>query len=207
MPCTKKLVLFDLDGVLLNSRANMEFAWGQVREKLAVETPFERYFALIGRPFADIMDLLGLGARAAEIETVFRVSSMEGIDLAAFYPAATDVLAALAGRGVKLGVVTSKDRLRTSAILAKLPVEFTTVQTPDKRFRGKPAPDHLLLAMAEAQADPAETIYVGDMDADYEAACRAGVDYLHASWGYGANPDGRARAVADLPDLLRTLRA
>lgn len=207
MSTTKRLVLFDLDGVLLNSRPNMEFAWGRVRERLGVTVSFEDYFALIGRPFGDIMTLLGLTERTPEIEKLFRVSSMDGIDLVNFYPGAEETLLCLQERGFKFGVVTSKDRLRTSAILAKLPVEFTTVQTPEHRFRGKPSPDHLLLAMAEAQTDPADTIYVGDMDADYEAAIRANVDYLHADWGYGSNPGGRAKTIADITQILEIVGA
>jgi phosphoglycolate phosphatase-like HAD superfamily hydrolase len=184
----KSLVLFDLDGVILDSKANMELAWKAVQEQLHIAVPFEPYFALIGRSFPDIIARLGLSERVADIERVFRIASASRLDLATFYPGVVPSLVKIQRSGVKLGLVTSKDRLRSNAILARLPVEFTSVQTPDPRYRGKPAPDHLMAAMAEAQADPAETVYVGDMDADYEAATRARVDYIHAFWGYGKPP-------------------
>lgn len=199
----KKLAIFDLDGVLLNSRANMEVAWQAVRSGLGVTTPFDDYFALIGRPFKDIMALLNLSAVAAEAERIFRMTSMEGIKLASFYNGVVPTLETLSARGWSLAVVTSKDKLRTGAILATLPVEFASIQTPEPRFRGKPAPDHLLLAMAEAKHDPAESFYVGDMDADYEAARRAGIDYVHASWGYGIRPNDQCLALDQFTDLLK----
>ncbi len=181
----KSLILFDLDGVIVDSRSNMEHAWAEVQNQLNVTVDFPSYFALIGRPFADIIAELGLSHQLKEIEQVFRITSATHLDLATFYPSAVATLVKLHQDGIKLGIVTSKDRLRSSAILARLPVEFVTIQTPDPRYRGKPAPDHLLVAMAEVHVDPAETVYIGDMDADYEAASRARIDYVHAAWGYG----------------------
>ena len=82
------MVLFDLDGVLLDSRDNMERSWKQVRERLGVTVEFDKYFAEIGRPFGVIMQRLGLGDRAEEIEEVFRMASMENLRVARFYPGA-----------------------------------------------------------------------------------------------------------------------
>lgn len=204
---TKSLILFDLDGVIIDSRANMEAAWRAVRDATGTSVPFEDYFALIGRAFHDIMSRLGIEAEMAQqAETVFRTASMQNLSLIDFFPGAADALEALAASGKKLGVVTSKDKLRTNAILALLPVDFVTVQTPNQRLRSKPAPDHLMSAMALAQTDPADSLYLGDMDSDYEAAQRAGVDYLHASWGYGARPAPEVpalRAFSELPAFLK----
>jgi len=183
-----QLLILDLDGVLVDSRANMETAWNTVRSELGVTTSFDDYFSLIGRPFADILTLLGLSGRHREIETVFRLTSSRNLNLARFYPDVESTLLALRDRGVRFGVVTSKDALRTGAILARLPVEFQSVHTPNGIYRGKPAPDHLLAALAETNTDPAQAVYVGDMEPDAEAATRAGLAYVHAAWGYGTVP-------------------
>jgi HAD superfamily hydrolase (TIGR01549 family) len=179
----------------------MARSWSDVRAKLGIAVPFEAYFRHIGRPFADIMTALGLAEHAAEIEAVYRVASMEHIDAARFYPGTADAVARLHAAKTKLGVVTSKDELRTSAILAMLPIVFDVVMTPNDRSRGKPAPDHLLAAMAHAGVDPADTIYVGDMDADFEAARRAQIDYAHAAWGYGETPRGCNAVLREIADL------
>jgi HAD superfamily hydrolase (TIGR01549 family) len=201
----KRLVLFDLDGVLLDSRENMRLSWAAVCDELGIGVPFARYFAEIGLPFREIMARLALSDAAEEIETVYRVASMKNLAAVAFFPGTEEALRELVAAGIKLGVVTSKDERRTNAILAMLPVDFETVRTPNGHLRGKPAPDHLLMAMAETGVDPAETIYVGDMIADYEAARRAGIDYAHAAWGYGPRPDGCAIVLDDMAHTARRL--
>ena len=201
----KSLVLFDLDGVLLNSRHNMERAWRAVQGEMGVTMPFESYFAEIGRPFADIMARLGLAERAAGIEAIYKRTSEASLRETPFYDGVDTMLETLSRSGMKLGIVTSKDRDRTGLILSRLTAAFHTVQTPNGTNRGKPAPDHLLMAMAECNVDPAESIYVGDMDSDAEAAFRAGIDYAHARWGYGGLPEQFTVAVSDCRELTAYL--
>jgi HAD superfamily hydrolase (TIGR01509 family) len=198
----KRLVLFDLDGVLLNSKENMRRSWRRVSEQLGVTVGFEKYFGEIGKPFPVIMDRLGLAENAAAIEAVFRMASMENLDALGFYPNVPETLQKLKATNLKIGIVTSKDRLRTSAILAMLPLTFDCVQAPDDGLRGKPAPDQLLMAMALASTDPIETLYVGDMSADHEAALRAGIDYAHAAWGYGQPPTDGSWIISEITELL-----
>lgn len=181
----KRLVLFDLDGVLLHSHENMRQAWEVVLAKTDVDRPFEDYFAQIGRPFKDIMHRLGVHSDVERIEKVYMTASFEFLANATFFPGVREALAEIRDLGVKMGVVTSKDAPRTKAVLAQLGISFASVQSPNERFRGKPAPDHLLVAMAEAGEDPADTLFVGDMETDWQAARRAGIDYVHAGWGYG----------------------
>ena len=181
----KRLVLFDLDGVLLHSHENMRQAWEVVLAKTDVDRPFEDYFAQIGRPFKDIMHRLGVSSDVERIEKVYMTASFEFLANATFFPGVREALAEIRDLGVKMGVVTSKDAPRTKAVLAQLDISFASVQSPNGRFRGKPAPDHLLVAMAAAGEDPADTLFVGDMETDWQAACRAGIDYVHAGWGYG----------------------
>lgn len=201
----KRLVLFDLDGVLLHSHDNMRKAWEVVLRETDVNLPFEAYFALIGRPFKDIMARLGVTSNVAAIEKIYMTASFDFLSQATFFPGVREALAELGKMGLKLGVVTSKDAPRTRAVLSQLDVAFATVQSPNDRFRGKPAPDHLLIAMAEACEDPADTLYVGDMDTDWQAACRAGIDYVHAAWGYGEPLDSvpSLATISELPDFLQ----
>lgn len=181
----KRLVLFDLDGVLLHSQENMRQAWDVVLGKTSVNRPFEDYFALIGRPFKDIMTCLGVTGDLARIEKIYMTASFDFLSQATFFPGVRETLAEIRDMGVKIGVVTSKDAPRTKAVLAQLDIRFASVQSPNDKFRGKPAPDHVLVAMAEAGEDPRDTLFVGDMETDWQCACRAGIDYAHAGWGYG----------------------
>jgi phosphoglycolate phosphatase len=203
----KKLILFDVDGVILDSRLNMQYAWEEVQTRLGVVVSFESYFNEIGRPFENIMSRLGLKRVAKEAEQIFRITSMEHLHLAQFYDHVPETLVTLQSAGYKLGVVTSKDTLRTNAVLALLPINFATIQTPNENYRGKPAPDHLLLALAETNTDPADAIYIGDSDSDYYAAQRSCIDYIHAEWGYGKVPRSDLNSLTSFKDLPNYLRA
>ncbi|MBO0904152.1 HAD family hydrolase [Jiella sonneratiae] len=203
VPRRKSLVLFDLDGVIVDSRSNMEAAWAAVRRDLGVGVPFSAYFAEIGRPFQDIMARLGLAHQGRRIEAAYRRASSLLIAESPIFDGVEAMLATAAASGVKLGIVTSKDSARTQLVLDRLDVSFMVVMTPEDRLRGKPAPDHLLYAMATCNIDPVETIFVGDMESDAEAARRAGIDYAHAEWGYGERP-AQCAFVAETPAMLTT---
>ncbi|WP_157944713.1 HAD family hydrolase [Mangrovicella endophytica] len=203
----KRLVLLDLDGVIIDSRHNMELAWTGVQRELGISIPFSRYFAEIGRPFADIMARIGLADQAGQVEATYRRVSSQQISDAPLFDGIEAFLRNAARTGVKLGIVTSKDGARTQLVLDRIPVSFAVVMTPGGGLRGKPAPDPLLYAMAQTNTDPAETIFVGDMDSDAEAARRAGLDYVHVEWGYGGMPEYRTASVATPADLTSLLFA
>ncbi|MBI1810519.1 MAG: HAD family hydrolase, partial [Nitrospirae bacterium] len=181
-----KLVLFDLDGVIINSKRNMELSWFAVQTVFELNVPYENYLKLIGRPFNDIMAELDLSALADRIKRVYDVSSSCRIDLIDFYDNSPEVIKKIKEKGLRIGIVTSKDETRTLEILKKLDILFDVVECSDGKSRGKPNPDPLFRAMLKCQRDPSETVYVGDMDVDMECAKRAGIDYIHADWGYGA---------------------
>ena len=56
----KKLIIFDLDGVLIDSRNNMRSAWQYVRRQNNLITPFEDYFKYVGLPFKEILKKINL---------------------------------------------------------------------------------------------------------------------------------------------------
>lgn len=200
----RRVLLLDLDGVLVDTRPIMRVAWQAVQEQYRVGRPFEDYEQHLGRPFTDIMAQLELGDVAAIHET-YAEASRAAAHLARPFSGIPESLHAFVAEGWLLGVVTSKPLNRAAPILAQLGCPFTTVQTPDGRTRGKPAPDPLLLALLALSADPGWATYVGDTPVDGEAASRAGMNYIHAAWGYGAPAESKplvAHAPGDLFPLL-----
>ena len=53
-----KLVIFDLDGVLIDSKQNMKVSWNAVRKKFNLKQKFKDYFQYVGLPFYKILDNL-----------------------------------------------------------------------------------------------------------------------------------------------------
>ncbi|MAZ17335.1 HAD family hydrolase [Oricola sp.] len=201
-PARCDAILFDVDGVILDSKANMAAAWAAVRAQTGTSISFEAYFSEIGRPFADIMARLGLASKAPEIERVFRTTSAAVMAETPIYAGIGEVLKTLAAANIKLGIVTSKDATRTGLVLDRLPVEFQCVTSPRPDLRGKPAPDCLLYTIAKLNIDPAHCFYIGDMDSDELAAARAHVPYAHVSWGYGDSRDPDIPILQTPEDIL-----
>lgn len=180
-----RLFLHDLDGVLLDSKKNMQGAWGQLRKTNPGLPPFEEFFKHIGKKFPEIMQEMGFSRQAASLAEQFKRASFSRLHEYEFYPGVKDILLSLKASGKKVGVVTSKDASRTEAALRMFGFHFDVIRSGSDVTRGKPAPDDLLIAMGKAGVDPADTIYIGDMEVDCIAARRAGCFYAHAGWGYG----------------------
>ena len=75
----KKLVLFDLDGVLIDSKSNMRQTWELVSDEFGLTVSFESYFANIGRPFRDILSIIGVNEHQFDIEKRYNKLSYETI--------------------------------------------------------------------------------------------------------------------------------
>ena len=67
-----------------------------------------------------------------------RETSMATLNTSDVYEGIPEMLQRLATGGVKLAILTSKDRQRTEIVLRRLPAEFATVQIPNPLYRGKP---------------------------------------------------------------------
>ena len=195
-----KTYIFDLDGVLIDSAHMMEQSWNLCMLEHGLEQPFSEYFKHIGKPFRDIMKELGID----EVEAVKHTYDKASLELMEycleFYDDVETVLGYLKQEN-KIAVVTSKTAERTNVILDRLDVEFDYVVSPKKGLRGKPAPDQILFCLAMTQTDPKDAVYIGDMQVDYEAATRAGIDFIHASYGYG-KCDHSVKSIKNLNSLL-----
>jgi HAD superfamily hydrolase (TIGR01509 family) len=202
-----RLVLWDLDGVLLHTLPVMSVAWQRVRDEHGISASFDDYVVHLGRPFPDILHLLDLALardHVAQIQTTYRSASAEHAYLAAPFPGVRETLHHLVSQDVPTGVVTSKSRETALPLLDRLACPFTVVRTPGQE-RGKPAPDPLLLALTDVGVDPAEAVYIGDMDVDEEAARRAGIRYVHAGWGYGTSKSPDSPILSDPRELTALL--
>jgi phosphoglycolate phosphatase len=181
----KKLCLFDLDGVILDSKKNMKVAWSHVNKIYKLNISFNKYFALIGKDFKEILKELGIEYKYfSGIEKNFKDKSISNFNIYKLYPKVRLILKILKTHKIKTGLVTSKDCFRTKKVLKKFSLKFDEVRCSDGKLNSKPKPDKILSIIRKLKIKKKNTIYVGDMLVDKLTAQNAGVDYIHASYGY-----------------------
>ncbi len=182
----KRIILFDLDGVLISSKSNMLAAWKKVQKKHSIKVKFEDYFQNIGIPFQDILKKIKIKRDNMEIEKTYKNMSVKNLSKIKIFPGVINILRYLKKKKIKIGIVTSKDRERTLKIIKKLKVDFNIIVCPSKNLRGKPYPDQINKALKKFSENKKHVCYVGDTKVDSIAAKRAGIDFIFASYGYGS---------------------
>jgi phosphoglycolate phosphatase len=186
------LLVFDLDGTLVDSSRDIAAATNAALGRLAPGTP--------EIPLPEILSFVGEGARLL-VERSLRHVGLDlppGDVLAAYlecyrerlldttrlYPGIAEALDALAG--ASLAVLTNKPGDLSRAILDGLGVgaRFARVMGGGDVPTRKPDPAGLLQLVAELGATPAGTWMVGDSATDVGAARAAGVRVAGVTWGF-----------------------
>ena len=183
----KKLLIFDVDGVLFDSLPNMKIAWYELNKIYGFNIPFKMYASKIGIPFIQILKELGIKEKHNEIRKIYFNNCLKNQKLIKPFKDVIKVIKKLKLKNIKMGIVTSKDKKNLDSILTTydLHTYINTIKAPNNIYRSKPCPDNLLYIMAKNNVDPSDTVFVGDMKIDYLTAKRANIDYIHAIYGYG----------------------
>ena len=72
----KKIIIFDLDGVLFDSKKNMSISWKKVQNIYNLNNVlFEEYFKHIGKPFNEILKLIGIKKNHEKISQTYQNES------------------------------------------------------------------------------------------------------------------------------------
>lgn len=160
-----KAIIFDFDGLMLDSESPAFHAWAGIYRDHGVELRLERWVECVGAsyarfdPFEHLLELVGRSKGAAldrlqlfaekerrKIEACSRLPLMPGVE---------DVMASARARGLKLAVASSSAAEWVKGHLQRLGClqEFDAIRTRDDVLRVKPFPD-LYLAVATALSLP-----------------------------------------------------
>ncbi|MFB0619040.1 HAD-IA family hydrolase [Streptomyces sp. AGS-58] len=199
LTATRTAVVFDLDGVIVDSFAVMREAFAVAYAETVGDgpAPFEEYVRHQGRYFPDIMRIMGL---PPEMEEPFVRESYRLAHRVEVFDGVVELLLTLRVRGLRLAVATGKSGERARSLLDGLGLLpfFAHVIGSDEVARPKPAPDIVLRALELLDVGPGQAIMVGDAPTDLASARDAGVASAAALW---VGPD-EAELLAAGPDAV-----
>lgn len=211
-----RLAIFDCDGTLVDSQANIVTAMADAFAGAGLAAPDPAAVRrIVGLSLREAMTVLAPGADAVALaeryKSCFHRLRLEGRVEEALYDGVPAMLAAMEDAGWLLGVATGKSDRGLRLVLEHhgLAHRFVTLQTAD-RHPSKPHPAMIEQALAETGAERAQAVMIGDTSFDIAMAHNAGVRAIGVAWGYhdpaellAEGADAVARHPSEIPILAR----
>jgi phosphoglycolate phosphatase len=212
-----KLIIFDFDGTLVDSRKLIWECHRMVFTEFGLTCPSrEQSLALIGMSLELVLArLAGSNAPIAKMTEAYgRVLPLLREDAAfaeAPFDGAGDLLAMLAARkDVQLGIATGHVAHALEPALDRFGWRefFCNLQTAD-RAPSKPHPGMLLQALSETGTAKEDAVMIGDTAFDMQMAASAGIESIGVAWGYHRaerlREAGATHVVASMSELAARL--
>ena len=199
----KKILIFDVDGVLVDSKTNMRLSWKSVQKKYSLNhIKFDEYFKNIGRPFFEILNKIGVEDKYNKIKNTYQKESMKQVNNINYFPNTIKTIKKLKEKKFNLNIVTSKDSKRTKIFLKEIKEYFTIIECNNDSKKGKPNPDQINFIISKSKAKKSECVYIGDTHVDYETSQNSNIDFIFAKWGYGKNYNYKQKCSKPI-DLIK----
>lgn len=198
----KKLVIFDLDGTLLNTIDDLGVAANYALEQCGFPThQISSYPFFVGNGVKRLLErVLPEDARTEALAEQMRTHFMQyydnhNVDKTVPYPGIVELLEQLASRGVKMAVASNKYQSAVEKLIAHYfpMVEWVAVEGQKEDVPVKPDPSIVFEILLKNPTPKAEVLYVGDSGVDMETARRACVESVGVTWGF--------RPVKELQDF------
>jgi len=210
-----KLIIFDFDGTLADSRKLIIEGHRQVFTQFGLPVPApQASLALIGRSLELVLaELAGPEAPIRDMAAAYQPVVKQLREDPAFadapFAGAHQLLAELAARtDIRLGIATGhiSDAIEPALTRFGWRPWFCTVQTADKA-PSKPHPGMILQALDEAGIAASDAMMIGDTAFDMEMARAAGVAAIGVGWGYHAHERLVAAGAETVAATMADLRA
>lgn len=197
-------VLFDLDGVIVDSGLAHHASFRQLGEEVGYQISDELFQSLFGRRNEEIFPILFnsslpadqvamLGDRKEEIFRSIIIGKVQPL------PGVTTLLPALCEAGFQLAIGTSTPRANVEQIIneLKLTQYFTAIISAENVTHGKPHPEVFSNGAAALGVPPAQCVVVEDAVAGVEAALRGGMSALAVTTNHSRAALAAAHRVVD----------
>ncbi len=213
-----RLIAFDLDGTLIDSRRDLADAANDLIAELGGEPVAEEAIvAMVGEGAGKLVDralaAAGVAQPADAVSRFLRYYDDRLLNHTRLYADIAGVVDGVRGHG-RLAVLTNKPLAPTERILEGLGIRdlFDDVVGGDGPHPRKPDPASLLALAAAAGATADTSVLVGDSPVDYETAVNAGAHCCLVSYGFGFDKfapgqlTGNVSIAADAAALARELQ-
>lgn len=189
----KKLVIFDLDGTLLNTIEDLGQAANYALERNGYAThSMASYPYFVGNGVRRLMTRV-LPEDARDDENVDRVLKdfleyydEHCTDFTKPYNGMPELLQDLRDSGIAIAVASNKYQKAVSKIIPHYfpDINFVAIEGQKEGVNVKPDPSIVFAILAQAKVAKADCLYVGDSGVDMETARRACIDSVGVTWGF-----------------------
>ena len=214
------LLVFDLDGTLVDSAPDLRAALNQMlreRGRPALSLPQVTHMVGDGAPAMVARALAASGADPADaaraLPRFLELYEANAVRLTRPYPKVPETLATLRRQGYRTAICTNKSQRATIAVVEGLGLAelFDGIAGGDRFPVKKPHPDHLLRLIAELGAEPRASAMIGDNENDAAAARAVGLPLVLMRYGYSRvdpeslGADALLDHFSELPPALERL--
>lgn len=189
----KKLVIFDLDGTLLNTIVDLAHSTNYALNKLGYPThEIDQYHFMVGNGINKLFERALPEGEKSE-ENVLRVRKQfipyydqHNADDSCPYPGIPELLSNLQTAGIQLAVASNKYHSATQKLIEHYfpEIHFTAVFGQREGRNVKPDPTIVFDILKIAGVDKKEVLYVGDSGVDMQTAANAGITACGVTWGF-----------------------
>ncbi len=209
-----KIIVFDLDGTLLNSLEDLADSANWVLEQHGFPThPVDAYRYFVGDGVRKLIERIlpqeeRTDARIEQCRQEFvAYYKVHMEDKTSVYEGITELLAELKNRGLKIAVATNKVHVAVAPLMAKYfpNIRFDAMIGQREGVPVKPAPQIMFDILKETGCEPSEALHVGDTATDMQLAHNAGVTPVGVLWGYRPLEELReagAKFIIEKPEEL-----
>ena len=218
---SRRLVVFDLDGTLIDTAPDLTAALNHVLTTLERPTvPEDSVRHMVGHG-ARMLLRRGLAASGPEPSDADVEALMPAFldyygthvaDRSMPFPGMAEALDELAAAGAGFGICTNKPEALSVSLIQSLGLaeRFPVIVGADTLPVRKPDPAPLVHAVARLGGALGHTVYVGDSETDVKTARAAGVPVVVVSWGYTPIPPaelGGDTLITQFSELAAAVRA
>ncbi len=203
---SQKLIIFDMDGTLVNSSLTIANAINYVRQRLGYE-PMEPEYILkhvndhTVDPARFFYHAKAFEPKHEQWFSEYYTNNHE--KELVLYDGIRELLESLKAEGNKLAVATNAYRNSTIESLTHLDIYnyFDTLACYDDVPKGKPHPDMLYKILEELKHPKEKSRFVGDGPRDEMASRQAGIPYVMVDWGFTEH-NNAVHSVEELKKIL-----